>query len=294
MKIVVCGADGQLGLCLRDAFAATSAEVFFYNRQALDITDFAAVEQTLATVKPEIVINAAAYTAVDKAESDIAQAYLVNETGPENLAKVTNTLGVALVHISTDYVFDGISSQPYKPNDKTSPISVYGKSKLAGELAIQAYNSKHIIIRTSWVFSEYGNNFVKTMLRLFREREVVSVVADQTGSPTYAGDLADGVISVCSTLAGSNFEAWGIFHFSSNSRTTWFDFASNIKNKLQETGQELKIIQIVPISTSDYPVAAARPKFSLLDCTDFSSKFGYAFRSYDVALERVLEKICLS
>lgn len=293
MKILVCGADGQLGLCLKDAFAETSADVTFCNRQMLDITNVDSVQEILKKIQPQIVINAAAYTAVDRAESDAQQAFAINEQGPKNLAIATELLNIPLIHISTDYVFDGTSSQAYKPCDKTSPVSVYGRSKLAGELIVQAINYKHIIIRTSWVFSEYGNNFVKTMLRLFGARESVSVVADQIGSPTYAGDLARGIIAVCEKVSHPSFNAWGTYHFSSPEQVSWYDFAVSIERCAVQQGYVLALQNLLPITTEQYPTPAKRPAFSLLDCQSFSNTFEFEMASYVTSLSAILTKLKL-
>ncbi|MBN3163325.1 dTDP-4-dehydrorhamnose reductase [Pectobacterium brasiliense] len=260
MKILLTGANGQLGRCFQDRLPA-EWEILATDTAELDITEIEHVEQTVKQFKPDAIVNAAAYTAVDKAESEPELAAKINVTGPENLAIVTSKQGIRLVHVSTDYVFDGNATEPYSEDSATNPLSVYGKTKLAGEQAVAKISSEAIIVRTAWVFSEYGNNFVKTMLRLGKERDTLSIVNDQRGCPTYAGDLAQAIIS----LLEKNAEG-GIYHYCGDKEVSWYEFAEGIF----KVASEKKAISSVPtlsaISTGEFLTPAKRPKYSSLDC----------------------------
>src|SRR5476649_2573864 len=218
MKILLTGSNGQLGLCFQDripegwTLQATDSE-------ELDITDRNKVFSSVSDYRPDVIVNAAAYTAVDKAETNAGMAALVNAVGPENLAIAAKEIGAMFFHISTDYVFDGTSKTPYLETDKTNPLGVYGKTKLDGEIAVLDVLPESIIIRTAWVFSEYGNNFVKTMLRLARERDTLSIVDDQRSSPTYAGDIAQAIIDIATVD-----DARGIYHFCGDREVSWKEF----------------------------------------------------------------------
>ncbi|MEA9389295.1 dTDP-4-dehydrorhamnose reductase [Acerihabitans sp. TG2] len=260
MKILLAGANGQLGRCFQDR-APKDWQIMATDSDSLDITDAVQVEKTVAQFHPDLIVNAAAYTAVDKAESDVELAQRINAKGPENLAIAAKSINAGFVHISTDYVFDGTSTTPYKETDPTNPLSVYGATKLEGELAVQQAYPQTLIIRTAWVFSEYGNNFVKTILRLSREKESLSIVDDQRGCPTYAGDIAQAIIQ----LYQSNALA-GIYHFCGDREVSWKEFTDQIV----DTADTLKLISRRPvikgIGTSEYPTAAHRPTYSTLSC----------------------------
>ncbi|MCU1792647.1 dTDP-4-dehydrorhamnose reductase [Pectobacterium polaris] len=260
MKILLTGANGQLGRCFQDRLPA-EWEILATDSAELDITDLKRAEEVIKNFQPDAIVNAAAYTAVDKAESEPELAEKINVTGPENLAIVASKQGIRLVHISTDYVFDGNATEPYREDSVTNPLSVYGKTKLAGEQAVAKTSSEAMIVRTAWVFSEYGNNFVKTMLRLGKERDALSVVNDQRGCPTYAGDLAQAIIS----LLEKNAEG-GIYHYCGDKEVSWYEFAEEIF----KVANRRKAISSVPIlsaiSTGEYLTPAKRPKYSSLDC----------------------------
>lgn len=261
MKVLVTGANGQLGRCLQDRLVESLHQFYAPGKQELDISSESSLSKVIQEYQPDIIINAAAYTAVDKAEEEISQAFLVNETAVSYLAKFCSSYTIPLIHISTDYVFDGEASNPY-PNDfPASPQSVYGKSKLAGENAIKSLLNRHIIIRTSWIFSEYGNNFVKTILRLATERDSLGVVADQFGCPTYAGDLASAIVKICEQV-DSGKESWGTYHYCGSQETNWHQFAVAIINAANSE----KNIAINPITTEQFPTLAKRPKYSVMDC----------------------------
>jgi len=268
MNIIVLGCNGQLGHCIQDLsmdFEQDHGFTFkFLNSKNGDVTDSRKLAQTLADFSTDVVINASAYTAVDKAESDAEVAYAVNAEGPKNIAKICSDLDIVFIHVSTDYVFDGNATMPYQPNATTAPQSVYGASKLAGEQAIQTLMNKFIIIRTAWVFSEYGNNFVKTMLRLGRERDEVEIVADQKGCPTYTGDLAAAILSIALEVQRGNSK-WGVYHYCGNNETTWYEFANKIFKIGLTTECLLKQPVVKAISTEAFPTPAVRPKYSVMD-----------------------------
>ena len=226
MKILVLGSNGQLGKCLNDQLEITEYDVVHTSRKQIDITNFEATKNKFLDISPDIVINATAYTAVDKAEKDCKAADLINHLAVAYIAKICNQLGCWLIHISTDYVFDGNSEIPYNEENLTNPQNVYGKTKLKGEQAIQSSGCKHIIIRTSWIFSEYRNNFLKTMITLGAERKQLDIVNDQIGCPTYAQDIARAIIWIIPQLNSSNKS--GIYHYCGYRQCSWYDFATII------------------------------------------------------------------
>lgn len=284
MKVLLTGANGQLGRCFQDRLPV-NWQVWATDSAELDITNRDAVLSAVEKFNPNIIINAAAYTAVDKAESDQILAALVNKTGPENLAIAAKENNSLFVHISTDYVFNGASKKPYVETDDTSPLGVYGKTKLDGERIVEKINPESIIIRTAWVFSEYGNNFVKTMLRLGKERDAISIVGDQFGCPTYAGDLADAIIQLIKLDAEK-----GIYHYCGDNETSWFDFAKYIF----EISSNKNIITIPPvlneILTDNYPTPAKRPRFSVLSCEKIE-RYGIKKSDWNKAIIHVIDKI---
>ncbi|KAF1081097.1 MAG: dTDP-4-dehydrorhamnose reductase [Candidatus Rifleibacterium amylolyticum] len=257
-KILIVGMGGQLGFELKRScpgncslIAPTEAE--------LDITDRAAVTGHIVAERPIAIINCAAYTAVDKAESEADRAFAVNQNGPQYLAEAAKAVDALFVHISTDFVFSGNQGRPYRPGDQPEPLNVYGKSKLAGEKAVLASGARALIIRTAWLYSSHGNNFIKTMLRLMSERDSLGVVADQTGTPTWAAALAE----LIWRLVDKN--TTGIFHWSDAGTASWYDFAVAIYEEATALGLLKQPVQIRPIATADYPTPATRPAFSVLD-----------------------------
>ncbi|WP_426595908.1 dTDP-4-dehydrorhamnose reductase [Pectobacterium brasiliense] len=260
MKILLTGANGQLGRSFQDRLPA-EWEILATDSNELDITDLERVAEIVKSFQPDAIVNAAAYTAVDKAESEPEIAESINVHGPQNLAIVATKYNVRLVHVSTDYVFDGSATEPYSEDSATNPLSVYGNTKLAGEQAVTKVSPEAIIVRTAWVFSEYGNNFVKTMLRLAKERDSLSIVNDQRGCPTYAGDLAQTIISLLEKNA-----VGGIYHYCGDKEVSWYEFAEEIF----KVANERKAISSVPtlsaISTGEFLTPAKRPKYSSLDC----------------------------
>lgn len=279
MVVLVAGASGQLGQALQ-AIAPSYRELTFHFASSgeADITDKSSLDEVFGRVKPDFCINAAAYTAVDKAESEPDKAFSVNVTGARNLAEVCRSNKTTLIHISTDFVFDGNKQSPYNENDPTHPQSVYGQSKRDGEIEIENILPQHYIIRTSWLYSQFGNNFMKTMLRLAQERPSLSVVNDQTGTPTHAVDLAKALI----TIILSKKEAYGIYHYSNEGTATWYDFAKKIfeVNNID--------IELHPIPTSAYPTPAQRPKYSVLDKSRIKREFGIKIAHWEDTLKNTV------
>ncbi|WP_350313455.1 dTDP-4-dehydrorhamnose reductase [Dickeya fangzhongdai] len=260
MKVLLTGANGQLGRCFQDRLP-DGWSVLATDTDSLDITDEAQVQATVKSWQPDAIVNAAAYTAVDKAESEPELAARINVAGPEYLARAARHLGARCIHVSTDYVFDGTATRPYSETDATHPLGVYGQTKLDGERAVLKVNPAAQIVRTAWVFSEYGNNFVKTMLRLGRERDTLGVVADQRGCPTYAGDIADAIISLLQQQADA-----GLYHFCGDEEVSWHDFAGAIFTIAGEQQLLTRTPVVNAITTEQYPTPAARPAYSTLDC----------------------------
>ena len=262
MKTLLIGCNGQLGHSLADT-APENMQIIGLDLPELDITDASAVLETCRETRPDVIVNAAAYTAVDQAESENALATSVNVEGPRNIAVASRDVGARLIHISTDFVFDGEASTPYKADAATNPLSVYGQTKRDGELAVlEETSGSAVVIRTSWLYSKTGGNFVKTMLRLMSERDELGVVADQFGSPTWANSLAEAVWAFVDAPQHS-----GIFHWADRGETSWQEFAVAIQEEALSLGLLEKAIPIRAIKTADYPTAATRPLYSVLDCS---------------------------
>jgi dTDP-4-dehydrorhamnose reductase len=276
MNVVVTGANGQLGQALQ-YIAGKYPEIsfHFYGSADLDIVRKESISKVFESMRPVFCINAAAYTAVDKAESETDKAYAVNATGVKNLAEVCRDCNTTLIHISTDFVFDGNKETPYTETDATNPQGAYGQTKLDGESEILKISSKYFIIRTSWVYSQFGNNFMKTMLRLAQERDSLGVVSDQTGTPTHAVDLAETIVSIIQSESNN----YGIYNFSNEGAASWYDFAKKIF-EIHNIGIDLN-----PISTSDFPTPAKRPKYSVLDKSKIRAEFNIGIEQWDKSLE---------
>lgn len=290
VKVLITGAAGQVGSELVK-LAPVGFEVVGYNSSEFDITNAQQVQQIVAEQAPALIINAAAYTAVDKAESDAERAYAVNETGVKNLAQAALSLNIPVFHISTDYVFDGTATEPYKETDPVGPTGVYGASKLAGEQALANSGVKHIILRTSWVFGAEGNNFVKTMLRLGKERDTLGVVADQHGCPTSAASIAKVLWQLAQKYTEEGELPWGIYHFSNTPATTWYGFACEIFKQAVEAGFLEKAPVVNPIKTSDYPTPAKRPAWSVMNCSNLVNLLGSAVPGWQQELSAVLKQL---
>jgi len=266
IRVLVIGSRGQVGTCLVSQLTQRAdVELFTFDRQELDITNSNSVISCVESVQPNVIINAAAYTAVDKAEQDSQQCYAVNADAVESLAKAASKVDALMLHISTDYVFDGESDKPYKELDAENPQSVYGKSKLEGEKNVVAFCSRYAVLRTSWVFGEVGKNFVKTMLRLSNTRDEIGVVDDQVGAPTYAGDIASVLITMMDKMLRSDDDLSGIYHYSGTPYVSWFQFAEEIFSNVASQIDSDKKIVVNPIPTDEYPTPAKRPAFSLMD-----------------------------
>jgi dTDP-4-dehydrorhamnose reductase len=275
MVILVTGASGQLGQAIQYiASNYADCEFIFASSQDLDIRNQERVNHFFDTNKIDFCINAAAYTAVDKAESEIEKAESINVVGPKNLAIACKKNKAKLIHISTDFVFDGSLSKPYLETDVTNPLSVYGKTKLDGEQEIIDNIHKYFIIRTSWVYSQFGNNFMKTMLRLASERDSLSIVSDQIGSPTNAVDLAKALLSIVQ----SNSSKYGVYNFSNEGMASWYDFATEIF-RINNV-----VIDVNPIPTEAFPTPAKRPKYSLLDKSKIKNTFGIEIKTWQESL----------
>lgn len=286
MKVLITGCNGQVGYCLTERLK-TQAEVLALDYEGLDITNREAVLNTVAEFKPNYIINAAAHTAVDRAEQEVELSYAINRDGPLYLAQATKECGAVMLHISTDYVFDGTGEQPYQESDSTGPQGVYGQSKLAGEQAVADACPQHLILRTAWVFGEHGNNFVKTMLRLAQSRDELSIVGDQFGGPTYAGDIADALIAMVQFIEQGKQPQWGIYHFSGMPYASWFDFASAIFLAAEQHKVVAKQPQLSSIPTSAYPTPAKRPANSRLDCSKIENQFGIKPSDWQAALNNI-------
>ena len=282
------GARGQLGREIQQIASSAGFAVAALGRDQADIADPESVRRAFTPV-PQIVINAAAYTAVDRAESEPELAFKVNSDGPANVAAACSEFGVPLIHISTDYVFDGSEHGPWKEDDPTSPLSVYGASKLAGEIAVRSLIDHHVIIRTAWVYAWHGQNFVRTMLRVGAERDEVRVVNDQTGCPTSATDLAEACLAVADGLLCNN-PRWGTYHYCGRGETTWYGFAQEIFRQSETYGRVGP--RVVPIATSDYPTAASRPMNSVLDCSRIEKDYGVGRPRWQTSLQRVVAALC--
>lgn len=288
MKVLITGANGQVGSHLKKLLERQEWDFLALDRTQLDITNFADVEKIVLAFRPEIVINAAAYTAVDKAEVDSANAYKINADGVKNIAIVSNKINAVMLHISTDYVFSGDAICPYVESDIVAPQGVYGLSKLQGEKEVISANPRYIIMRTAWVFCEHGNNFVKTMIRLGREKSQLGIVNDQIGGPTYAGDIAKALLEIVSQYEKNKILPWGIYHFSGFPHVSWFEFAKQIFDEV--VGQDIYVKDIPllnPITTADYPTPARRPKNSRLDCGKIYENFGIGMSDWKFALKDI-------
>jgi dTDP-4-dehydrorhamnose reductase len=276
MKIAVTGTQGQVARSLVERGAAAGVDIVCIGRPEADLTDAAALERAIAAAEPDAIINAAAYTAVDKAEFEPEAAMAVNAAGAETAARAAARAGRPIIQISTDYVFDGRLDRPYREDDAVNPISVYGRTKLAGEYAVAAANPRHVIMRTAWVYSPFGNNFVKTMLRLGETRDRLRVVADQLGAPTGALDIADALLSIAGKLRArpDDIALYGTFHMTGRGQTHWAGFAEAIFAEAAARGRAP--VEVEAITTAEYPTPAARPANSRLDTTRISEIYGVA------------------
>ena len=292
MKLLIIGSKGQLGSelvieCKRNDFSFLALDLPEFN-----ITNPVQVEKTLADFKPSIVINASAYTNVDKAETEPEIAFSVNSDGPSNLAVSCDKNRIPIIHVSTDYVFDGSKGQPYFESDTVSPLGVYGKSKEEGESKLRSILKQHIILRTSWLYGAYGNNFVKTMLRLGIEKETIKVVSDQYGCPTCAADLAEDIMDISKQITQNLEIAWGTYHYCGLGITTWHKFAKTIF-EIASQYQNYKVSSVEAITTAQYPTRTKRPPFSALDCSLIKKHFGINTKPWQESLKKTIERILM-
>lgn len=286
MKILLTGKSGQLGRELQES-VPQGTDLIALDRKELDISQRESVMAAVFSVQPDVIINAAAYTAVDKAESEVDLAFGINASGAENLALACREFGARLIHVSTDFVFDGQKSSPYSTNDPVRPLGAYGESKAAGERAVQEILPEAVIVRTAWLYAQQGHNFVNNMLRLMEERDELGVVADQVGTPTWAGTLAGVIYRLA---ADSN--ASGIYHCTDAGIASWYDFAVAIYEEGKGTGllPHDKEVKIQPIATSDYLTPAARPAYSVLEKSRLANEQGIELKHWRQALRQVLQE----
>jgi dTDP-4-dehydrorhamnose reductase len=290
MKILVTGSEGQLGWELLRQGNKLGFEMFPADLPELDITRSDQVSQLLQRCKPSLIINAAAYTNVDKAETDKEAAFAVNRNGAAVLARQCQIDKIPLIHVSTDFVFDGLKKQPYLENDPIAPIGVYGQSKAAGEEEVRAQLKAHIIVRTAWLYGVHGHNFVKTMLRLAKEREPIRVVDDQYGCPTCAFDLAEALLTIAGRIRDNAEITFGTFHFCGKGIATWFDFTKEIV-KIAESYSPIKTTHVIPVTTAEYPTNVARPPYSALDCGLIGKRFGIIPKPWQESLKITVDRI---
>jgi len=290
MKVLITGANGQLGRELVRLGQRFEFEVHSFSRQQLDITNKNQIEQIFSRISPSLVINAAAYTQVDRAENESDLAYAVNKDGPAYLARYCDDNHLTLIHISTDYVFDGTKGRPYQESDPIAPLGVYGQSKAQGETAIRSILPNHIIVRTSWLYAVYGNNFVKTILKLATEKTTLRVVADQFGSPTSAADLANAVLTIARKISASEKNYWGTYHYCCKGITTWHALAEKII-ELAMPYAALRARHVEAITTAEWPTPAKRPPYSVLDCSRLKSRFGIEPEAWQQSLKHTIDRI---
>lgn len=286
-KVLVFGAHGQVG---QELIARAKDAAIGFDHVSVDIADAAAVKRAVADFPPAALVNAAAYTAVDKAETDQEAAFRVNRDGAAVLAEAAHAAGVPFIHISTDYVFDGSKRTPYREDDPIAPLGVYGRSKADGEVAVRALCPHHLILRTAWVYSPRGSNFVRTMLRLAADRPELRIVDDQIGCPTAAADIAVAILKILALMEQPGFAAWGTYHYRGADIVSWYGFAEAIFELSALPGQ--KRPQFVPISTADYPTPARRPAYSVLATDKIEANFGIRPQPLRNSLQDCLRDLC--
>ncbi|EJM44028.1 dTDP-4-dehydrorhamnose reductase [Pseudomonas sp. GM33] len=285
MKVLINGRHGQVSHELQRRLGVLG-ELIVLGRDQLDLAQPAQIRRQVQSVRPDLIINAAAHTAVDLAESEPQTAFAINAIAPGILAEEALALDIPLIHYSTDYVFDGLKAGPYNEDDTPNPLGVYGKSKLAGEQAIKDVQGKHLILRTSWVYSNHGRNFLLTMQRLLQEKPELRVVADQIGAPTWAGTLANSTLALIEHWQAREVANWGTYHLTAQGETSWFGFAQAIGEALRQQGKPCAAL--LPIPSSDYPTPAARPLNSRLDCSRLQRDWGVSQPDWQMALRECL------
>lgn len=290
MKVLLTGAEGQVGREFPDVIKSLNdnIELIGVGRNELDITNKKGIQAAVEEFEPDIIVNAAAYTAVDKAEQETGVAFAVNRDGAANLAAVCVSADIPLIQISTDYVFDGNKEGEYLETDAVSPMSVYGESKLEGEQRIQEVLIKHIILRTSWVFGPYGKNFVYTIIRLAKQKSELTIVDDQTGCPTSAQSIARAIVRICEKISKGDKIDWGVYHFCGSPATNWYEFSKEIVKNTKQA-QLYKLQNIRPISTRQFPTPAVRPQNSVMNCNKISIEFGIEQEPWIVGLRNMID-----
>jgi len=289
VKLLVTGKDGQVVTSLLErGQAVQGVEIIAAGRPRLDLLDANSIAETIAAEQPDIVVSAAAYTAVDQAEDDAEAAFAINADGAGAVAAAAARIGAPVIHLSTDYVFPGDGDGPYTEDDTTGPASVYGRSKLAGEEAVAAAHPRHVILRTAWVYSPFGKNFLKTMLRLAKDRDELRVVGDQWGNPTSALDIADGILAVAQELTHGK-ASYGVFHMTAAGSTNWSGFAEHILNASRDAGGPFARVQ--GILTSEYPTRAVRPGNSRLSCEKLRSVYGVELPGWQASTVQTVQRL---
>ncbi|MGI2830724.1 dTDP-4-dehydrorhamnose reductase [Vibrio alginolyticus] len=287
MRVLVTGCNGQVGYCLTEILSTNeNVSLLAVDREELDITNREAVNEAVKAFKPTIIINAAAHTAVDKAEDEVELSFAINRDGPKYLAEAAKEVDAAILHISTDYVFEGNKIGEYVETDETNPQGGYGASKLAGEIAVAEACDKHVILRTAWVFGEHGNNFVKTMLRLAANRDELSIVGDQFGGPTYAGDIAEALVEIAKTISNDKPVEYGVYHYSGLPHVSWYEFADAIFNAAVKE-RIVNKPKLSSIATEQYPTPAKRPSNSKLNTRKINEAFGIEASDWAKELQNI-------
>ncbi len=292
IKVLLTGANGQVGHEIKRT-VPDDVTLFSYDKQSLDITSIDAIKTVFTECRPDYVINAAAYTAVDRAEQEPELAYNINAKGAEHLACACREAHAPLIHLSTDYVFDGLHDEPYVEKDSVFPLNVYGKSKWEGEQAVRLQMPQHIILRTSWIFSSFGNNFVKTILRLAKDQSQLRIVSDQYGCPTAAKEVALTVWQIIKQIQDLTDLPWGTYHFANKPHVSWYDFAKKILD-IAEKYTTLTVKDMVAIKTSDYPILTKRPAYSVLSCQKITDIFQIRPSHWEEALDEVVRSLLFS
>lgn len=290
MRLLCIGQTGQVARSLCERSDALGINLVARGRPELDLSKPETLEAVVAEYQPSIIINAAAYTAVDQAETDREAAFAINAEAVKKVARIADESEIPLIHISTDYVFDGSNSHPYSESDPVNPLGVYGASKFAGEEAVRSFADRHIILRTAWVFSPFGKNFVKTMLRLAADRDSVSVVSDQYGNPTSAIDIADGILQICGQISNAESPVrYGTYHMTGSGAATWADLAESVFEIYeQNSGKKTAVSRI---SSAEYPTPVERPKNSVLDCTKLEAGFGIRLPDWQDSVRSVVSRL---
>tara|TARA_X000000950_G_C13776532_1_gene603277 strand:- start:173 stop:1057 length:885 start_codon:yes stop_codon:yes gene_type:complete len=291
LKIVLLGKNGQVGSNILKKNKDYLFNLFSFSRRELDISNFQDFESKINIIKPDVIVNATAYNFVDLAEENETEAFKVNQDALDFISTFCNKLNIPLIHISTDFVFDGNSSQPYKEDDKVNPLNIYGKSKVGGEDVIKKNLDKHIIIRTSWVFSEIGSNFLKTILKLLETKKSISIVNNQIGSPTSANSISDIIMKILKIYSNNKSLKWGTYHFSGYPYCSWYEFANEISSQYLKFSGSLNCASLVPIDSNSYNSKALRPKNSRLNCSKINKIFGFKQDDWKESLNIIIRNI---